>query len=111
MNTIIAEILAAQKEGARKYEEKRLAGFVWSSIKVKYCADQKEWIVYAIPNPKHHSYDTRERKVIDGFRLRKDAIEEAKLYAFSTDCGPMRAPYVDIYRKDGVWIDSINPKY
>ena len=104
----LREMCDAQARKARERYDAEMARYAWSSIKVKYCADQREWVVWGHCNPKHHSYDGREREVISTERLRKDAIEEAKLYAFDTSCGPMRAERVDIYRKDGVWLDSIH---
>ena len=105
----IKEVCDAQSREARQRYDAEMASYAWSSIKVKYCADQREWIVWGHCNPKHPAFDGREREVISTERLRADAIAEAKLYAFDTSCGPMRAPHVDIYRKDGVWLDSIFP--
>ena len=107
--TSIQEMCDAQARKARERYGAEMASYAWSSIKVKYCADQREWIVWGHCNPKHPASESRrEREVISTERLRADAICEAKLYAFDTSCGPMRAPHVDIYRKDGVWLDSIH---
>lgn len=107
----IKDMCEAQSRKARDAYQAEMASYPWSRLTVKYCADQKEWVVWGHNNPDHPAFESRrEREVISTERLRKDAIAEAMLYAFSTDQegAPARAPVVDIYRKDGVWIDSIH---
>lgn len=85
-------------------ERERMAQFVWRSVQVKYCHDQKEWIVTG-----HENTDDDPRiEVLSTARLKAEAIEEAKLYAFDTSCGPQRAPSIAIYDKRGRLLDAIH---
>jgi hypothetical protein len=110
MSVTIKDMCAVQAERERERYEAKMAGYVWSSVKVQYCADQKEWIVYGVLNKRNPINDGESRReILASSRLRAFAIADAKLYAFDTSCGPMRAPWIDLYRKDGVWIDAIHP--
>jgi hypothetical protein len=51
--------------------------------------------------------DDPKREVLATERLKADAIEEAKLYAFDTSCGSPRAPMVSLYTKSGKLFDSL----
>ena len=98
----------ARRERAR-YEEE-MASYPWERITVHYNDFFRRWVVTGINNPKHHSFDGTRREGLGDFKYKREAMEEAQLYAFSTDQegAPARAPVVDIFRKDGVWIDSIH---
>ena len=106
----IQAICDAQARKARERYEAEMASYPWERITVHYNDFFRRWVVTGINNPKHHAYDGTRREGLGDFRLKRDAIEEAKLYAFSTDQegAPSRAPHVDIFRKDGVWLDSIH---
>lgn len=108
----IREMCDLQARKARESYDAKMASYVWERIDVYYNDSFQCWVVFAVNNPKHDSFSEGSEwgEALGDFRLRKDAIEEAKLYAFSTDCGPMRAPVVDIFRKDGMWMDSIHPR-
>lgn len=68
--------------------------YVWDSVDVHWCAARR-WVVRAVEPNGREEY-------IDDFGLLADAIEEAKLYAFSTDCGPQRGKAVQVFTKANV---------
>ena len=83
------------------YETKR-SKYVWASVRVKYCHDQGEWIVYG-----HFPKDQDKRpEVLVTARLKSDAIGDAQLLAFSKDAGPQRAEHVYTYSKRGQLLDA-----
>ena len=102
MRTSIKEMCDAQAQRLRERHEAEQAQFVWSSVRVKYCHEQGEWIVSG-----HFRKDQDKRpEVISAARLKADAIAEAQLYAFDTSCGPQRAERVFTYGKRGQLLDA-----
>jgi len=98
----IKQFCDAQAQRERERYESEQAKFVWQSVRVEYCHDQGEWIVYG-----HFPRDQEKRpEVISTARLKADAIVDAQLYAFDTSAGPQRAPVVYTYGKRGQVLDS-----
>jgi hypothetical protein len=84
----LQKMVDAQSRKARERYAAKMAIYAWEMITVHY--ERGLWVVTGNPDEN-----------LGEFRLREDAIEEAKLYAFSTDCGPMRAPVVWVETKSG----------
>ena len=81
-----------------------IAQYVWKVVKVTYCHEDKAWLVTGIRN----TDDDPRHEVLAAERLKADAIEEAKVYAFDTSCGAPRAPMVNLYTKSGVLFDCLS---
>tara|TARA_B100001059_G_scaffold199353_1_gene205664 strand:- start:58 stop:390 length:333 start_codon:yes stop_codon:yes gene_type:complete len=102
----IKEMVEKSAQKARDYDEAKMAQYVWSSIRVKYCHDEGSWFVEGKTNTK----DDPRKEVLATTRLKSEAIDEAKLYAFDTSSGPMRAPVIWVNTKAGQPAGSIYPK-
>ena len=100
----IKEMSAIAAKKARDIDAAMAANYVWSHVLVRYCHDEGSWFVEGKTSTKD---DPRKEVLIGGLRLRSDAIDEAKLYAFDTSCGPMRAPVVWVQTKSGQPLFSI----
>lgn len=70
-----------------------VADYVWSHVLVRYEHDYRGWAVFGV--------NGNDREVLSTRRLKSEAIAEAKLYAFDTSCGPMRAPVIWVETKSG----------
>ena len=103
LKTTLKEMLDRQAAQIRESEREREAQYVWKSVTVTYCHDEKSWVVTGIEN----TDDDPRHEVLATERLKADAIEEAKLYAFDTSCGSPRAPMVSLYTKSGKLFDSL----
>ena len=102
MRTAIKEMCDAQALREKERYEAEQAQYVWSSVRVQYCHDQREWIVYGY----FYTDLCKRPEVISTARLKDDAIADAQLYAFDTSAGPQRAPCVYTYGKRGQLLDS-----
>ena len=102
MRTAIKEMCDAQALREKERYEAEQAQYVWSSVRVQYCHDQREWIVSG-----HFPREQDKRpEVITTARLKADAIADAQLYAFDTSAGPQRSQHVYTYGKRGQVLDS-----
>ena len=106
----IKDFCDAQARKARERYEAEMASYPWEKITVHYNDFFRRWVVTGINNPKHAAFDGTRREGLGDFKYKRDAVADAQLYAFSTDQegAPARAPFIDIYRKDGQWLDSIH---
>ena len=65
---------------------------VWQEVHVHWC-DARRWVVRGI-------FDNGFSEYLDDFAIQTDAIDEAKIYAFDTSCGPERAWRVKVFTKN-----------
>ena len=103
LKTTIKGMVDKQAAQIRERERKRQAQYVWKCVTVTYCHDEKSWVVTGIEN----TDDDPKKEVLATARLKADAIEDAKLYAFETSCGSPRAPMVSLYTKNGKPFDYL----
>ena len=67
--------------------------YIWKTVQVHWCPE-RVWVVrFDDGSPLGELHDV--------FRTQAEAIEEAKLYAFDTSCGPARAPHITVYKQSG----------
>ena len=73
-----------------------MSHIVWEDVQVHWCQASR-WVVRGVIKS-----DEGERfsEYLDDFSHQADAIDEAKIYAFDTSCGPARGLQVTVYTKD-----------
>jgi hypothetical protein len=109
LKTTIKEMLDRQAAQIMERERERQAQYVWKTVNVTYCHDEKAWVVTGIHNTEgNNDPENWDGEVLATARLKADAIEDAKLYAFDTSCGSPRAPMVSLYTKSGKLFDSLH---
>ena len=70
-----------------------MAEQVWKTVSVGWNDQEKEWQVYGL------CWDSLKGELLFSDHLKKDAIEEAMIYAFDTSCGPARSKMLNIFSK------------
>ena len=73
---------------------------IWEKVSVDWCEEWKSWLV--------GGYDLEgNREHLSEHHRKEWAIEEAKIYAFDTSCGPQRAAKVEVLGKRHQYIKTI----
>ena len=93
MMATIKQMSEIASKKARSIDDAKMAKYVWSYVLVGYKSDYRGWVVFGVSG--------NHREVLASRRLKSEAIDEARLYAFDTSCGPMRAPVIWVETKAG----------
>jgi hypothetical protein len=73
-----------------------MSNIVWEEVQVHWC-QARRWVVRGvIASGESQGF----AEYLDDFESQADAIEEAKIYAFDTSCGPERARNVKVFTKN-----------
>tara|TARA_R100000808_G_scaffold12485_1_gene31089 strand:- start:1463 stop:1735 length:273 start_codon:yes stop_codon:yes gene_type:complete len=74
---------------------------VWTNIEVTWNDDFRYWEITG------DNIESGQYENLGLSDIKQDAVEDAKIYAFDTSCGPARGERVKIYSKAGKLLKTV----